>query len=217
LCPVGAHHELRSAAHERRCGPRRACTLLALSTALAAVLAGPAAAAFPGENGRIVFQSNRDDHFEIYSMTAEGTLEVQLTANSFANRQPSYSPDGRKIVFTSHRDGSRDDGPDPGEIYVMNPDGSGQTRLTNNEFADSEPAFSADGRKILFTSNRTGRDALFSMNLDGTGQTQLTTNPDGRDDNNATPSPDGTRVLIEGAGLFRTDISRWTPAATVST
>jgi Tol biopolymer transport system component len=199
---MGSHEQGRKAA---RVGG--AISAVALGAVVAAVAAAPAGAAFPGDNGRIVFQSNRDGHPEIYSMSPDGTNEVRLTNNPQGNRQPSYSPDGRKIVFVSHRNvNPRNPGEGVSEIYVMNPDGSDQTRLTNNTFIDSEPAFSADGRKILFTSNRTGFDALFSMNLDGTAQTQLTTNPNGRADNNPTPSPDGSRILFESTEGVSLDI-----------
>ena len=51
-----------------------------------------------------------------------------------------------------------------------------QTRLTNNGAVDSYPAFSPDGSKILFTSDRDGNSEIYSMNADGSGQTNLTNN-----------------------------------------
>src|SRR5688572_16934087 len=73
-----------------------------------------------------------------------------------------------KIAFTSDRDGNR-------EIYVMNADGTGQTRLTNNNIIDDHPTWSPDGRKIAFLSqSASGSFAIFVMNPDGTGKTEIT-------------------------------------------
>ncbi len=62
--------------------------------------------------------------------------------------EPSWSPDGTKIAFTSKRDGNP-------EIYTMNADGSGVRRLTNNPRDDSDPDWSSDGTKIAFETNLT--------------------------------------------------------------
>ncbi len=78
----------------------------------------------------------------------------------------------------------------------MNADGLGQTRLTTNPAGDGEPAWSPDGTKIAFTSDRDGNSQIYVMNAaDGSGQTNLT--------NNAafivgTPawSPDGTKIAF---------------------
>ncbi len=82
------------------------------------------------------------------------------------------APAEAKIAFTSDRDGQ--DG--TGEIYVMNDDGSNQTRLTFNDFGDVEPSFSGDGSKITFRSERDGNWEIYIMNADGTNQTRLTDN-----------------------------------------
>ncbi len=56
----------------------------------------------------------------------------------------------------------------------MNADGTEMTQLTFNSYNDEFPDFSPDGLKIVFDSDRTGRDELFIMSVDGTEQTQLT-------------------------------------------
>lgn len=92
-----------------------------------------------------------------------------------------------KIAFSSNRDGNF-------EIYVMNPDGSAQTRLTNNPAADRLPAWSPDGTRIAFLRTSGSSSDLYVMNADGTGQT-LVTNilyPLGR----ARWSPDGTKFIF---------------------
>ncbi len=55
----------------------------------------------------------------------------------------------------------------------MNADGSGQRNLTSNLAYDGDPAWSPDGRKITFVSNRDGRYAVYVMNADGSGQRSL--------------------------------------------
>ena len=69
-----------------------------------------------------------------------------------------FSPDGRKVAFTSLGDGNR-------EIYVMNADGSGLFRLTRNKAEDTYPAFSADGRGVIFSSNREGKFQIYQVAL----------------------------------------------------
>ena len=72
-------------------------------------------------------------------------------------------------MFHSNRDGNF-------EIYTMNPDGSGPTRLTNNGADDVTPTWSADGTKIAWVSTRDGQYEIYTMNADGTGQTRVTNN-----------------------------------------
>jgi Tol biopolymer transport system component len=92
-------------------------------------LVEPAEAAFPGQNGKIVFTSHRDGNPEIYTMN----ILNRLTRSSAGDHAPAWSPDGNRIVFTSNRDGND-------EIYAMNSDGSGSVdRLTNNVAIDYGP------------------------------------------------------------------------------
>ena len=93
---------------------------------------------------------------------------------------PAWSPDGSRIAFMSDRDGNF-------EIYVMNADGSGPTRLTKNPESDAYPVWSADGSRIAFQSERDGNYEVYVMNADGSRQTNLTDNPAG--DGNPTWSP----------------------------
>jgi hypothetical protein len=92
-----------------------------------------------------------------------------------------------KIVFTSNRDGNE-------EIYSMNADGTGQTRLTNDPANDYGPYWSPDGSKIVFQSERDGNSEIYVMNADGTGQTRLTNNP--AVDSSPAWSPDGSQIAF---------------------
>ena len=58
----------------------------------------------------------------------------------------------------------------------MNADGGGQTRVTNSPADDFEPAWSPDGQKLAFTSDRDGNREVYLMNADGSGQTNRTNN-----------------------------------------
>ena len=106
-----------------------------------------------------------------YNRITNTALRLTLTN---ADTRPHYSPDGTKIVFQSTRDGQP-------EIYVMNADGSGQTRLTENPAWDTAPVWSPDGTRILFTSLRDDpmAPALYVMSVDGKSQTRVTAGSDG--------------------------------------
>lgn len=158
-----------------------------LTPALTDITPVDASAATMGDNGRILFTSNRDGNAEIYDMQPDGSDQRRLTVNSAVDEEPSASPDGLEIAFTSLRDGNS-------EIYTMNSDGSGQTNRTNNAATDDTPAWSPDGSEIAFRSDRDGNFEIYKMNADGTGQTRLTNNP--ATECCPTWSPDSARIAF---------------------
>jgi uncharacterized caspase-like protein len=92
-----------------------------------------------------------------------------------------------RIAFFSFRDGNR-------EIYVMNADGTDQTRLTDNPAYDFSPAWSPDGARIAFASSRDGNKEIYVMNADGSDQIRLTDNS--AHDFDPAWSPDGARIAF---------------------
>ena len=113
---------------------------------------------------------------------------VKLTQNSSLDVQPSWSSDGRKIVFVSSRDYPSSAYVNR-EIYVMNANGSNPIRLTNNSVYDGDPDWSPDGTKIVFTSNY----EIYVMNANGSNSIRLTETVQ-----SYAPvwSPDGTQIAF---------------------
>ena len=93
--------------------------------------------------------------------------EVQLTTSEEMDYVPSFSPDGKRLAFTSYATGNED-------IWVMDTDGKNAHPLTNDPKGDWSPAWSPDGRSIAFTSNRSGVNQLWLMNADGSNPRSLT-------------------------------------------
>ena len=153
------------------------------------------------DGSKIVFQTDRDDSgliilgvlpedlgTEIYSMDADGSDPTRLSWSPEDDVNPSWSPDGSKIVFQSYRDGDA-------EIYTMNPDGTGQTRLTNHPDADTFPTWSPDGDWISFHSYRDGNPEIYKMTAAGTFTTRLTTSTEW--DWGPSWSPDGSQIVFQ--------------------
>jgi Tol biopolymer transport system component len=126
-------------------------------------------AAWSPDNQQIVFQSNRDGDFEIYSMNIDGNQQRRLTNSPQRDLMPDWSPDGTKIVFISERDINN-------ELYLMKADGSDQRRLTTTPEFEFSPQWSPDGQQILFQRTVAGSDfETFVMQADGSHAQRLTT------------------------------------------
>jgi TolB protein len=103
----------------------------------------------------------------VFSFITTGDRKTPAEGSpSKQNELPMFSPDGSKVAFTSYRDGNP-------EIYVMNRDGSGLRRMTNNPAIDTTPTWSPSGNQVAWVSDRTGAPHIYVMNVDGTGQRQM--------------------------------------------
>jgi Tol biopolymer transport system component len=176
------------------------CTLAVICVGGLAAGGSPALGAFPGSNGRIAFESDRGGDLNVWTMDPDGGRLTNLTAGSAgAEFAPRWSPDGRKILFTTDRTTAANNPEGDVEIFVMNADGSHQKQITANIFDDENPTFSPDGRKIVFQRDldpvRGQSDyEILVMNANGTGAKQLTKSP-GLDLEPAW-SPDGRTIAF---------------------
>ena len=122
--------------------------------------------AVSADGRQIVFMRGGD----LYLATRSGSDIVQVTDTDEAERNPSFSPSGNKLLFATDSTGGK-----PGHIFTMRTDGGDRTRLTQSQRPDSDPSFSPNGNKVVFV--RVGTDAvsqLYKMDTDGTNINQLT-------------------------------------------
>ena len=140
---------------------------------------------------KILFSSTRDGNPEIYTMNLDGSNVVNLSQHPRADRSLTWSPDGKKIGFTSTRD--RDGNT---EVFVMDADGGNPTQLTHTPFHVYNTGFvwSPDGTKIAFSSIREGKQDVYVMNADSDNLINLTRHPAA--DVPSSWSPDGTKILF---------------------
>jgi dipeptidyl aminopeptidase/acylaminoacyl peptidase len=136
-----------------------------------ASIAEPAAAAFPGTNGPIAFERVGANGPGIAAVNADGTnSRPELTAAPPADRDASWSSDGRRLAFTSLRDGNE-------EIYVLDVGNGAQTRITFSAARDHDPSWSPDGSRIAFASDRDGNSEIYTMPSAGGVPRRLTFDP----------------------------------------
>lgn len=176
---------------------KRVVAAIAVVSLMAAAGCDDMTGPFDDEEPLIVFASNRDGNFEIYTMDSDGSDQERLTntANAVDNH-PVWTPDGDHIVFTSDRGGNFD-------IWIMEADGDDPRNVTAAAGIDDNPSISPDGSRIAFSSDRDGNREIYVMNTDGTGTpVRLTTNAAA--DNAPAWSPDGLRIAFQstrGDGL----------------
>ncbi|MBN1271484.1 MAG: PD40 domain-containing protein [Candidatus Aminicenantes bacterium] len=103
----------------------------------------------------------------VYDIHKQDDKKNPIKLSDIRNAYPSFSPDGKKIVFHSNRYGNND-------IFLINTDGTEIQRLTESPAEDRTPSWSPDGSKIAFVSTRSGNYDVFVMNANGSEQKNLT-------------------------------------------
>lgn len=131
----------------------RVARMVPLIVVAVLALAGPAHAAYPGNNGLVVFSSNWDGNHNIYTLRTDGTGLTRLTDSLQADVEPRWSPDGAQIAFMRSEPGT----PWGYSLYVMNADGSGQRPLVRASSYDfAAPSWSPDGTQIAYSTGTQG-------------------------------------------------------------
>ena len=148
---------------------------------------------------QIAFTSERAGHQQIYVMGADGKNQRRLSNDPFLNWDPSWSPDGKRIVFTSTE--AKDIERKRPQIYVIDADGKNRRRLSNRFIKDAEwhPSWSPDGKRIAYTSSGAldtagGFWRIYVIDADGKNRQILS--DDAVDDRQPSWSPDGERIAF---------------------
>ncbi len=117
-----------------------------------------------GGNGQFAFASDRTGMPQIYIGNMADQSVQPLTKIAAGACEPTWSPDGQKIVFTSPCSGYDPDFQNS-TLYIMNADGSNVEPLLNDPGGDFDPAWSPDGKYIAFVSVRQGRSRIFLFDV----------------------------------------------------
>ncbi|HTR04297.1 MAG TPA: LpqB family beta-propeller domain-containing protein [Thermoanaerobaculia bacterium] len=147
--------------------------------------------------GRLVFDASTSSAM-LREVAAPGASSARpqgwVSRGHSTDRQPVYSPDGKRIVFASDRGGDFD-------IWEANLETGALRRLTDQPGEDWDPALSPDGKHLLWSSNRSGPFEVWMADADGSGARQVT--HDGTDAENPTMTRDGQWIVYASAGEKR--------------
>jgi uncharacterized protein YjdB len=125
-------------------------------------------AVFSPDRTRIAFSSSRGGSYDLYVIDADGRNLRRLTSDPGDEGEPTWAPDGARIVYTMTPRGN------PAQLFSIRPDGTDQRALTSSPGGNTSADVSSDSRSIVFVSGRDGNRDIYQMGIDGSGQRRLT-------------------------------------------
>jgi len=126
----------------------------------------------------------------LWALPVEGGKAVALTDYLGDVRQPHWSPDGKRIVFQSYRDGNW-------HIWSVSSDGSHLRQHSKGLYDHREPKWSADGSEILYSSDQAGNYDVWILNVESGKSSRITDDP--ADDFHPSWAPDGKSIAYVSA------------------
>ncbi|HEY7162672.1 MAG TPA: protein kinase [Acidobacteriota bacterium] len=154
------------------------------------------------DEGKIIFHSAsvRENLRQIgISEKTNDTVKVWFTHGNSTDRQPVYSKNGERILFSSTRTGNLD-------LWEIESKSGALKRITDDSAEDWDPAYTRDGEQIIWSTSRAGHFEIWMMNIDGSGAHQIT--KDGFDAENPTMTKDGKWIVYNsynppGPGVWK--------------
>ncbi|TLN23073.1 hypothetical protein FDZ74_04145, partial [bacterium] len=162
----------------------------------------PSATALGGGMGQIAFVSDRTGIMQIWMMNSDGSNQIQVTSMNEGACQPTWSPDGTRLAFISpcRRKEATYTG---AKIFIIDLTTNSQPTalpVSPSPAGDFDPAWSPDGKRIAFTSLRTGRPHIFVYNLETSNLQELSATR--YFDRQPTWSPSGTQIAFVRTNIF---------------
>jgi TolB protein len=117
---------------------------------------------------RIAFSSNRGGTYDLFLMDADGGNPRRLTTDTGSEGEPTWTPDGSRIVYTGTPAGGQP------QLFALGPDGQSPQALTTGPGGNHSPTVSADGRTVAFVSTRDGNQEIYAMPVEGGSARRLT-------------------------------------------
>jgi serine/threonine protein kinase len=148
--------------------------------------------------GDLISQTDVGGHPDLWSISSVTGELKPLTHDDSVEEDPSTSPDGRYLVYSSNRGGAF-------HLWRSNADGSDPVRLTADDSREEDARITSDGKSVIFTSIKSGYPALWSVSIQGGEPVQLTR----RSARRASISPDGSLIVCD---YVEKPLDGWTTA-----